>query len=139
MIKIFNIPKPQRLYVVFPPLAMANRVTRPSNANAHPGFVDRNPQRRSKEDVQAERQAKAAAKARGEMEKAANIQKVAAIEKAEKQKARIMDHDANDLREPLPSQPRARRVRPRPDEEDDGNQRLTDSAHNDDNLPYCLM
>lgn len=98
---------------------MADRVTRPSNATAHPGMIDRNPGRRSKDEVTAERQAKAAAKARGEKEKAENIRKIAAIEHAEKRKARLLDQDPDDPKAPPPSQPKARRVRPRA-EEDDG-------------------
>jgi hypothetical protein len=106
---------------------MADRVTRPSNASAHPGVIDRNPARRSKDEVLAERQAKAAAKARGKKEKAENIRKIAAIEHAEKQKARILDQDPDDPRGPPPSQPKARRVRPRA-EENDG-----------DHLPHLLQ
>ncbi|KAI0251373.1 hypothetical protein BJV78DRAFT_1282635 [Lactifluus subvellereus] len=98
---------------------MADRVTRPSNANAHPGMVDRNPTRRSKEEIQAEKQAKAAAKAQAMMEKKANIDKVAAIEKAAKQKAKDMDREANDPVDPV-TQARARKARKRPESEDEG-------------------
>ena len=63
---------------------MADRVTWPSNANAHPGMVDRNPAHRSKEEVSVIRQAKVAAKAQTAMERKANLQKLAAFEQAEK-------------------------------------------------------
>lgn len=45
---------------------MAHRVTRPSNANAHPRMVDRNPLRCTREELQAEREAKVAAIAQAE-------------------------------------------------------------------------
>src|SRR5712664_514431 len=102
---------------------MAERVTRPSNANAHPGMVDRNAARHSKEEIQAEKQAKAVAKERAAMEKKLNIDKVAAIERAEKQKAKDMDREANDPADPV-TQARARRTRKRPANMDEGNQQL---------------
>jgi hypothetical protein len=105
-------------YAVIP--TMADRVTRPSNVNAHPGMVDRNPARRSKEEVQAEKQAKAAAKEREAMERKSNIDKVAAMEKAEKQKAKDMDREANDPADPI-TQARPRRMRKRPANMDKGN------------------
>ena len=91
---------------------MANRVTRPSNANAHPGMVDRNPPRHSREEIQAEKKAKAAAKAQAAVEKTANINMVAAIERAEKVRATEMDREGNDPDGPaiMP----ARRTRKRP-------------------------
>jgi hypothetical protein len=104
---------------------MADRVTRPSNAIAHPGLVDCNPTtRRSKEEILAEKKAKAAAKAQAEKEKKANISKIAAIEKAEKQKAKDMDQEANDPVDPA-TQTRARRTRKRPDSVDEGNHHKT--------------
>jgi hypothetical protein len=98
---------------------MAQRITRPSNALAHPGMVDRNPPRRTREELQIEREAKAMAKAQVEKELAANIQRIAAVEKAEQQKIRDMDHDANDLMEPA-SQSRVRFSRKRPVDVNEG-------------------
>jgi hypothetical protein len=103
---------------------MADRVTRPSNANAHPGMVDRNPPRRSKNEIQAEKCAKAAEKASIEQEKRANIKKVAALERAEKQKAADMARDANDPIDPI-APARIRRTRMRPDNIDDLNGEYT--------------
>ncbi|KAI9432828.1 hypothetical protein H4582DRAFT_2061415 [Lactarius indigo] len=53
---------------------MADRVTRASNANAHPGFIDRGPPHRSSEKVKADKQDKAAAKVLAEKLKAAKMQ-----------------------------------------------------------------
>jgi hypothetical protein len=71
--------------------SMANRVTRVSNANTHPGVVDRPPPRRSKQEVEEAKQAKVAAKAEVERQKAANIQKVAKLESEAKRKKADMD------------------------------------------------
>lgn len=98
---------------------MADRVTRASNATAHPGLIDRNPPRRSKEEVQAEKQARADAMARVEHEKNANIRKVAAFERAAKQKALQIEQAGDDATTQM-SRPRPRRVRPRPEGFDDG-------------------
>jgi hypothetical protein len=98
---------------------MADRVTRPSNANAHPGMVDRNPARRSKEEAKAMRQSKAAAKAQTAMERKANLQKLADFERTEKRKARDMDREANNPVEPA-SQPKARMNKKRPIDVDGG-------------------
>lgn len=98
---------------------MSQRTTRPSNALAHPGMVDRNPPRRSREELQSEREAKAAAKARAEKEKAANIRRVAAVERAEQQKIRDMDREANDPMEPA-TQATVRKGRKRPVDMDEG-------------------
>jgi hypothetical protein len=98
---------------------MADRVTRASNATAHPGLVDRNPPRRSKEDVQAEKQARADVRARAEHEKNANILKVAAFERAAKQKAMEVEQAGDDPTTQM-SRPRPRMVRPRPEAFDDG-------------------
>jgi len=97
---------------------MADRVTRPSNANAHPGMVDRNPPRRSRNEVQAEKRAKAAEKASVEQERRANIKKVAVLERAEKQRAVDMARDANDPIDPIVPA-RIRRTRTRPDNIED--------------------
>jgi hypothetical protein len=70
---------------------MANRVTRVSNANTHPGVVDRPPPHRSKQEVEEAKQAKVAAKAEVERQKAANIQKVAKLESEAKRKKADMD------------------------------------------------
>ena len=75
---------------------MADRVTRASNANAHPGMVDRGHQRRSKQEVEMARQAKAAAKLQAKQQKADNIQRVAELERVAKRKMRDMDKQAND-------------------------------------------
>lgn len=98
---------------------MADRVTRASNATAHPGLVDRNPPRRSKEEVQAEKQARADAMARVEHEKNASILKVAAFERAAKQKALQLEQAGDDPTTQM-SRPRPRMVRPRPEGFDDG-------------------
>ena len=92
---------------------MADRITRASNATAHPGMVDRNPtHRRSKEEVQAEKDAKALAKTQAAIKKKANIERLAALEKAEKQRAKNADWDADD---PVPlSQAKVRVSRKRP-------------------------
>jgi hypothetical protein len=95
---------------------MADRVTRPSNANAHPGMVDRNPTRRSTEEVQAQKRAKATMKAHAALAKKENIEKVAIIEKAAKQKAKEMDRDANDPIDPV-TPAKVRKTRKRPDNE----------------------
>jgi hypothetical protein len=97
---------------------MADRVTRPSNANAHPGMVDRNPPRRSRNEVQAEKRTKAAEKASVEQEKRANIKKLAAFERAEKQKAADMARNANNSIDPI-APARIRRTRTRPDNIED--------------------
>jgi hypothetical protein len=65
---------------------MTDRVTRPSNASTHPGMVDHPPARRSKQEVEEAKQAKIAAKAEVERQKAANIQRVAKLESAAKRK-----------------------------------------------------
>ena len=76
---------------------MADRITRASNATAHLGMVDWNPtHRRSKEEVQAEKDAKALAKTQAAIKKKANIERLAALEKAEKQRAKNTDWDADD-------------------------------------------
>jgi hypothetical protein len=63
---------------------MADHITRASNAHAHPGMVNHGPMCRSKEEVEKDKQAKAAAKAQAEKQKAANIQRVAELESAMK-------------------------------------------------------
>ena len=97
---------------------MADRVTRPSNATAHPGMVDRNPMRRSREEIAAEKQAKAMAKARAETEKRDNIAKVVALERAEIQRAMDMDREADDPVEPF-MQAKTRKTRKRPENTED--------------------
>jgi hypothetical protein len=71
-------------------------------------MVDRNAPRRSKEEVQAEKHARAAAKERAASEKIANIDRVAAMEKAVKRKAKDMDQEANDPVDPV-TQTKARK------------------------------
>jgi hypothetical protein len=105
-------------------LPMADHVTRPSNANAHPGMVDRNPPHHSRDEVQAEKCAKAAEKASVEQEKKANIKKVAALECAEKQKAADMARNANNPINPIVPA-RIRQTRMRPDNIDDSNGKYT--------------
>ncbi|KAF8474319.1 hypothetical protein DFH94DRAFT_805753 [Russula ochroleuca] len=97
---------------------MAECITRPSNAAAHPGMVDRNPTCCSKEEARAKKEAIAMAKAQAAMGKKAKIEKLATIEKAEKQKAKDMDCEADDPVGPL-SQARARMSRKRPVEVDE--------------------
>lgn len=101
---------------------MAGRMTQPSNANAHPGMVDQNPAHHSKEEAKAIREAKAAAKAQTYMERKVNLEKVAAFERAEKQRARDMDHKANNPVK-LASQPKAQMIRKCPIDVDGGEQR----------------
>ena len=85
---------------------MADHITRASNATAHPRMVDQNPTCCSKEEVQAEREAKALVKAQAASERKANIKRLAALEKAEKQIAKNVDWDADDPPNP-PSQAKA--------------------------------
>ncbi|KAI9442152.1 hypothetical protein H4582DRAFT_2126718 [Lactarius indigo] len=89
---------------------MADRVTRASNANAHPGFIDRGPPRRSSEKVKADKQEKAAAKVLAEKLRATKMRSVAELEKSEKQKTKDMDRQANNPIDQM-SQPRAKRNR----------------------------
>jgi hypothetical protein len=89
---------------------MADRVTRASNANAHPGMVDRPPQRRSKQEVEKAKKEKAEAKAQAERQKAANIQRVVELESAAKRKTQDMEREANNPVDKM-SQPRAKRTR----------------------------
>ena len=98
---------------------MADRVTRASNATAHPGMVDRNPTHCSKEEVQAEKDARALAKAQAASERKANIERLAALEKAERQRAKNMDWGADDPPAP-PSQAKARVSRKRPVDAENG-------------------
>ena len=89
---------------------MADRVTRASNANAHPGIVDRPHSRRSKEEVALAKQEKAAAKALAEKQKADNIQRVAQLECDAKQKKKEMEQQANNPVDKI-TRPRAKRTR----------------------------
>jgi hypothetical protein len=57
-----------------------NRITRASNADAHPGMVQCGAPRQTSQQVQAEREAKAAAKEKAATDKRANIQKVTEFE-----------------------------------------------------------
>jgi len=98
---------------------MAQRITRPTNATAHPGLIDRNAPRRTKEDLQAERQAKVMAKAQMATERKASIDRIAGLETAERQKVVDMDRQANDPKSP-PTQSKVRTSRKRPVDEDIG-------------------
>ncbi|KAI9434934.1 hypothetical protein H4582DRAFT_2080175 [Lactarius indigo] len=93
---------------------MADRVTRASNANAHPGFIDCGPPRWSSEKVKADKQDKAAAKVLAEKLKAAKMQSVAELEKSEKRKTKDRDRQANN---PVDKalQPRAKQTRDLPE------------------------
>lgn len=102
---------------------MADRVTRASNANAHPGMVDRGVQRRSKQEVEMAKQAKAAAKAQAERQKTANIQRVAELEHAAKWKTKDMEQQANNPIEKI-TQPRVKRTRNQPETVNRGNTHL---------------
>lgn len=102
---------------------MAHRVTRPSNANAHPGLVDRNPPRRTREELQAERETKAAAIAQAEAEKRASLDRLAAVERADRDKVMAMDDEANNPRKPA-TQARVRRLRKRPVDTEEGSQQV---------------
>jgi hypothetical protein len=66
-------------------------------------------------DLEADRQEKAAAKARAERKKTANIQRVAELESAAKRKTREMEHQANDPVDTTSSQPRVKRTRNLPE------------------------
>ena len=89
---------------------MADRVTRASNANAHPGIVDRLHSRRSKEEVALAKQEKVSAKAQAEKQKADNIQRVAQLERDAKHKKKEMEQHANDPVDKI-TRPRAKRTR----------------------------
>jgi hypothetical protein len=89
---------------------MADCITQASNLNAHPGMVDCSNPRRSKEEAAKERQAKATAKAEVKKKKADNMQKVAKLESAAKQKTRDMERQANDLVNKM-TQPQAKQTR----------------------------
>ena len=71
------------------------RVTRASNADVHPGMVQRGAPRRTSQQVQADREAKAAAKEKTAANKRANIQKVAEFEAKSRQKATAADLHGN--------------------------------------------
>jgi hypothetical protein len=71
------------------------RVTRPSNANAHPGMIQRGAPKRTSQQVQADEEAKAAAKEKTAAHKKANIQKVAELEVKLRKKVKETDHQAN--------------------------------------------
>jgi hypothetical protein len=86
---------------------MADHVTRALNANTHPGVVDHPPPHWSKQEVEEAKQAKVAAKAEAERQKAANIQKVAKLESEAKQKKADMDQQANNPVDNI-SQPQAK-------------------------------
>lgn len=102
---------------------MAHRVTCPSNANAHPGMVDRNPLRRTREELQAERETKVAAIAQAEAKKRASLDRLAAVKRADRDKVMAMDDEANNLREPA-TQARVRRLRKRPVDTEEGSQQV---------------
>jgi hypothetical protein len=70
---------------------MAERITRASNANAHPSMVDHRPPCQSTQEVKAVRQAKTAVEESAKKQKATNIQKVAKLERAVKKKTRDME------------------------------------------------
>lgn len=134
----FNTKKNHRFLTIAPHqrkphTLMADHVTRASNLNAHPGMVDRRPTRRTKEEVEKEKQAKAAVKAQAASKKAANVQKVAELESALKRKTRDAEQQANDPVDKI-SQPRAKRVRKHPETVNKGisthshDRQLTDSA-----------
>ena len=89
---------------------MANRVTRASNANAHPGIVDLPTSRRSTQEVAMAKQEKAVAKALAKKKKADTIQRVAQLESEAKQKKRDTEQQANNPVDKM-SQPRVKRTR----------------------------
>ena len=89
---------------------MADRVTRASNASAHPGIVDRAPSRRSKEEVAIAKREKAAAKALAEKKKADNIQRVAQLERDAIRKKKETEQQANDPIDKI-TRPRVKRIR----------------------------
>ena len=99
---------------------MADRVTRASNANAHPGIVDCPSKRRSKQEVELAKKEKAQAKAQTERQKTANIQRVAELESAAKRKIRDVEREGNNPVDKM-SQPRAKRTRVQPEMVNEGN------------------
>ena len=107
----------------FPPglkPTMADRVTRASNANAHPGIVDCPSKRRSKQEVEMAKKEKARAKAQAERQKTASIQRVAELESAAKQKTRDMEQEGNNPVDKM-TQPQAKRTRVQPENINKGN------------------
>jgi hypothetical protein len=104
MLKLTCLRK--KTVVFHPHPTMADRVTRALNATAHPGLVNRNP-------------ARADTMARVEHKKNANILKVAAFERAAKQKALQLEQARDDPTTEM-SRPRPRMVCPRPEGFDNG-------------------
>jgi hypothetical protein len=86
------------------------RITRASNADTHPGLLDKTSSRRTTEEVQAERQAKAVAKAKAAAEKQANIKKVAQLENKARDRVNDANRKANHPTDKLKI-PRAKRAR----------------------------
>lgn len=86
------------------------RITRASNADTHPGLLDKTSTRRTTEEVQAERQAKAVAKANAAAEKQANIMKVAQLENKARDRVNDANRKANHPTDKL-TIPRAKRAR----------------------------
>ncbi|KAF8261181.1 hypothetical protein EI94DRAFT_1705739 [Lactarius quietus] len=77
-------------------------------------MVDRGPKCRSKQEVALEKQAKVAAKEQAERQKSANIQRVAKLKSAAKQKTRDMERQANNPVDKI-TQLRAKRTINQPD------------------------
>lgn len=71
------------------------RVTRASNADAHPGMIQHGTIRRTSQEVQAEREKKAAAKAKADADKKAKMQKVAELEANVRKTVKATDRRAN--------------------------------------------
>ncbi|KAI0284154.1 hypothetical protein BC826DRAFT_973463 [Russula brevipes] len=93
-------------------------ITRPANADKHPGDIQRlSGARRPKDVVAAERAAKTAAKVKAAAAKETGIQKVAQIEN-EGRKKRTSDHRTSRINERL-TIPRVTRARKGVDEQDD--------------------
>jgi hypothetical protein len=67
------------------------RITRPSNATAHPGLIDRGSVRRSTQEVQADRETKAAAKAKAATDKKVKLQAVAELEARSRKRMKATD------------------------------------------------
>ena len=86
------------------------RITQASNTDSHPGLPDKASTRCSTAEVQVERQAKAATKAKAVAEKQANIKKVAQLENKARDKANDANREANHPTDKL-TMPRAKRAR----------------------------
>ena len=91
-------------------LVTMQSITWASNADTHPGLLDKTSTHHTTEEVQAEHQAKAVIKAKAAAEKQANIKKVAQLENKAREKANNASCKANHLTDKL-TIPQAKRAR----------------------------